>query len=774
MQIGKTKYGCAPLSRAGANTATTLLLALVLLLPCPVFAQSAAFQEKAGVLLKMQVQAWQEQHKAGSTESVPGSEMAGLFAPQGVADIDAGPPYVFVYFAEEPTAAQLQELADKGIKVFPETWVPPLPNHPNGFLLAKVPMEQLDGLAVRPDVRRLTSGDRKRSPQNNEAAVYSAADTVWTTGPGYDGDGIVIAVLDSGLNLDAADIPAPIYSVDCHDPDNLDDDIANTVTQHGTHVTGTALGLGTESAGTFKGAAYGAGLMFYKIGGDVSSSASDAAIIYAIGDAVTREGGADIITMSYGGWGQYNDGSDASSQAVDNAVANGVAVFLSAGNSADDEHHYSGTVPASSSTDYIQVNVTGAGPNIHLYFDLVWYDGLGTSNDLTLEYYNHEYTKLTDVTVDDRSESSRGTESQVSEYDNTVPLGSSTYYLKVVNNSAVSQTFHIFYWTYLNGNLGSVAFQNPDEASTLGCPACADDSIAVGSWNSRYDWTNHLGVTYNFTTATPLDSLSVFSSQGPRIDGGAEKPNIVAPGSAIISVRDRDVSATTELVICNDYYTSPTCDDADADYYVMQGTSMATPHAAGVGALLMEAIPSLQGDPAALRTALQENAANAGVYDDATGYGLIDAYATLVATPVTLVDLRAEYAGRQVLLQWETATEADCAGFHAWRSASEADGYERLTEELIAAEGTPVQGAVYSWTDKYAPATGTCCYKLEEVSTSGLSTFHGPVCVESALPLPCGASGSMVGVNHAAWLLLPLGALLWLRRASRGHKGLHR
>ena len=68
-----------------------------------------------------------------------------------------------------------------------------------------------------------------------------------------------------------------------------------------------------------------------------------AAMIAAMDAAVTIYN-VDVLSMSYGGWYDHHDGSSATEQKVDWVYAQGVPFFLSAGNSANDDHHYSGTV----------------------------------------------------------------------------------------------------------------------------------------------------------------------------------------------------------------------------------------------------------------------------------------------------------------------------------------------------------------------------------------------------------------------------------------------
>ncbi|HUV55626.1 MAG TPA: S8 family serine peptidase, partial [Dehalococcoidales bacterium] len=333
-------------------------------------------------------------------------------------------------------------------------------------------------------------------------------------------------------------------------------------------------------------------------------------------------------------------------------VSKGAVVFISAGNEANDEQHYSNTVSANTTTDYIQVNVTGAGTGDKLTgfaYNLVWYDGTSTRNDLELKYYNNYQVELTSVTSLGQFESNRGTESEYSHYNSYLPTGSYACYLKVKNNSGNSQFFHLYYDAKYNyPDAGSVTFENADPDYTIGSPADADSAITVGSYTTRKNWTDYKGAGHYFINPEQtVDTITSFSSRGPRVDTGAPpKPNIVAPGSAIISCRDNDVypwpnPSYDALIIDNDGLNLN--GSGPADYYVMQGTSMATPHAAGVAALILDKNPTWT--PAQVKHALESTATDKGAsdWDNVYGWGLIDALAAVNSSLPTWESYKGNY-----------------------------------------------------------------------------------------------------------------------------------
>ncbi len=119
------------------------------------------------------------------------------------------------------------------------------------------------------------------------------------------------------------------------------------------------------------------------------------------------------------------------------------------------------------------------------------------------------------------------------------------------------------------------------------------------------------------------------------------------------------------------------------------------------------------------------------IYDYFDYYELgVVSYLPLLSGP-TLAELSELMATRQtngILVQWQTSTETDIAGFHLWTMKKTEEEYVRITDRLIPAEDSGLQGAEYSFLDAEARVPGqTYWYQLEAIDATGKSTFHGPI-----------------------------------------------
>ncbi len=147
--------------------------------------------------------------------------------------------------------------------------------------------------------------------------------------------------------------------------------------------------------------------------------------------------------------------------------------------------------------------------------------------------------------------------------------------------------------------------------NTVGDPSVSANVVSVAASVSRDTWLANYG-----SVVKKKNALFNFSSRGPREDGGA-KPNIAAPGSAISTT---PVWQAGSPVPEAGYALPP-------GYGMFNGTSMASPQAAGAAALLLSAAKDndLGVTPAGLRRAIYSSAKPiAGVPTYGQGYGMFD------------------------------------------------------------------------------------------------------------------------------------------------------
>nr|EIF89752.1 peptidase S8 and S53 subtilisin kexin sedolisin [Streptomyces tsukubensis NRRL18488] len=147
--------------------------------------------------------------------------------------------------------------------------------------------------------------------------------------------------------------------------------------------------------------------------------------------------------------------------------------------------------------------------------------------------------------------------------------------------------------------------------NTLGDPGVADKAISVGASISKESWAANYG-----SLVTKKYQMMPFSSRGPREDGGFT-PTVTGPGSAIQTTQTWSPGGPVREA---GYELPP-------GYSMIQGTSMSSPQVAGASALLLSAAKQRGIDltPAKLRTALTSTANKIpGVKAHEQGAGLID------------------------------------------------------------------------------------------------------------------------------------------------------
>jgi len=111
----------------------------------------------------------------------------------------------------------------------------------------------------------------------------------------------------------------------------------------------------------------------------------------------------------------------------------------------------------------------------------------------------------------------------------------------------------------------------------------------------------------------------------------------------------------------------------------------------------------------------------------AAGAGVSVDYDGKCITLIKLVSFSSTSSSRKVILYWSTESEIDNAGFNIYRSESEDGDYEQINDSLIAAEGSPTEGAEYEFVDDDVKNRRTYYYIIEDIDLNGVSTMHGPV-----------------------------------------------
>jgi len=157
---------------------------------------------------------------------------------------------------------------------------------------------------------------------------------------------------------------------------------------------------------------------------------------------------------------------------------------------------------------------------------------------------------------------------------------------------------------------------------TITSPGNSPDAVTVGALDDR--------------NTVPLtdDVLAWYSSRGPSLVDFVVKPDLVAPGTWIVSARAVSSWLDTqhhELTLqIGDYKNDPAHATQDGAYYSLSGTSMAAPMVAGAAALMLQKEPTL--NPATVKARLMKSAVKDTRLVFETGAGTLDAYGAVNAT----------------------------------------------------------------------------------------------------------------------------------------------
>ena len=114
---------------------------------------------KISPLLQVQVNLRREQL------TNPTSERLAQMQAQGMKVSDLNIQRIFIYLNQNLTSTQSDDLQALGIVVYPDSWIPPVGNHPTGFILADMPIDALETLAAKDYVMKLDTAEVQSKPQ---------------------------------------------------------------------------------------------------------------------------------------------------------------------------------------------------------------------------------------------------------------------------------------------------------------------------------------------------------------------------------------------------------------------------------------------------------------------------------------------------------------------------------------------------------------------------------------------------------------------------------
>ncbi|MCL6642674.1 MAG: S8 family serine peptidase, partial [Candidatus Bipolaricaulota bacterium] len=382
-----------------------------------------------------------------------------------------------------------------------------------------------------------------------------------------------------------------------------------TITQtdtsgHGTHVAGSSAGDGSTLVGnTYRGMAPEADIIAVKC----FSGCTDARIIdganYIFSQAALL-GKPAVINLSLGGHWDPHDGTGALDRALDVLLGSGGrAIVAAAGNEGDLTIHAQATLSTGASANITFLQPTD--PIYQLYgtdiFDL-WYPGAANFCVTIISPRGYTVGPVcagaqkrwwadSDANTPDGGVyvwnsvtgpySFNGDREVVFWVDgpgygaaNDARAG--TWTIRV---TASSGNGRIDGWAVFGANEFDPPYGNTD--MTVGSPGTATKILTVGAYTTKNQWADKCGRSWQ--TFETLQAIASFSSKGPTRDGRT-KPDITAPGTMIASVLSKDVTGTS----CPGGSNSPLVLTSDNTYWILQGTSMATPHTIGGVALLLQ------------------------------------------------------------------------------------------------------------------------------------------------------------------------------------------
>jgi len=494
---------------------------------------------------------------------------------------------------------------------------------------------------------------------------------------GYTGEGIVMGIIDSGIDYHHPDFQDTAGNTRIYRIWDQRDQTGPTVqpwnygtvwdsTQinsgtcthndlqyygHGTHISGIAAGNGNASTfGDMSGVAPGAIYVVVALdfNGQFSSTAvaDAAAYIYAVADSLNMP---CVINASVGDYYGSHDGQDLQALMIDTLLNTPGRLFVgAAGNAGGLPIHMSYTL--SNDTNFTWFNVGGGGIYIQMWADTNNFNGadfaIGATRmndyaDLDRSSFTDIANNLSGISYDTLYNSSgqrlavimRAASIQGSAYSMefvVTPDSLSGYNYGLYNTG--TGLFHLWSFDMYGGTFPTagqypniVYYEDADLTHNIVSSfQCSDRVICVGNYVNRDTWPNYSG-SWTVDTTVTAGELMYNSSVGPTRDGRL-KPEITAPGANDISCIETNSMAA--IIAGAPQAVAP------GGYYVQGGgTSASSPVVAGTGALWLERFPNAtwqEYSNAVIWCAKQDTFTGSNLPNNNWGYGKLDAFSMMV------------------------------------------------------------------------------------------------------------------------------------------------
>jgi subtilisin family serine protease len=576
--------------------------------------------------------------------------------------------------------------------------------------------------------------------------------------PGTTGQGVVVGVIDTGLDTDHPDFlnangttrllnlwdqtdgagPHPAFPYNYGTEWTAANINAGTSREidtdgHGTHVTGIAAGNGRAigSPGDqyqFTGIAPEADIIFVK----TTFAADD--ILDAVKWIQLKAGAKPcVINLSLGSQYGGHDGTADLDVAMAALSGPGRIIVAAAGNESNSGIHAQATIPALTTVD-LQFSIPSytatSGNNGGQGNDLCLLEAFSSNSNFNISVVlpnastvgpvgtNGTVTQSTSQGEVDIDASSVGSERAVYidiwDKTATLPPASGLWTVRVQNTQSSPHEMDLWLYYVDLGNAFVTWNNNIDNTELVSSPASSDSVIAVGAYVTKTSWpcvASPNGCGYQ--SPPPVGEIAPFSSPGPLRDG-TTKPEITAPGMGIASSLSKDASGPLFTSI---YGKMP-----GGVRYVSQGTSQSSPHITGVTALILEQRPSAAYTEvaAALEGTARHDAYTGPGFSTDFGYGKVDAAAAVaVFVPVRLLSLTAGWDGGQAVVRWELRETEEGASFRVERGPTQTGPFTAQSQWLTG-------DLSFSWTDP-APNPGEPWYRVVSLDRAGAQEPLGTV-----------------------------------------------